>query len=87
MEGASIVMQIRGGQFRKRMSVPAPWYKKSFNASTFLDDRLNFMKKMKNSIFRTNLTFFRVLSFQNLRMHPNIFHTTKHLMLIYTSNS
>ena len=42
----------RGGQFRKRISAPTPWYQNPCDASIFLHARQNFRKKVKNSIFR-----------------------------------
>ena len=43
--GTSIVMQIGGGHFRKRISAPTPWYQNPCDASIFLHARPNFRKK------------------------------------------
>ena len=43
--GTSIVMQIGGDQFRKRISAPTPWYQIPCDASIFLHARPNFRKK------------------------------------------
>ena len=43
--GTSIVMEIGGGQFRKRISAPTPWYQNPCDASIFLHARPNFKKK------------------------------------------
>ena len=42
-----------GGQFRRRISTPTPWYQNPCDASIFLHARPNF-RKCKNSIFRPN---------------------------------
>ena len=53
--GTFIVMQIGGGQFRKRISAPTPWYQNPCDASIFLHARPNFREKVKKkSIFRPN---------------------------------
>ena len=51
--GTSIIMQIGGGQFQKRTSVPTPWYQTPCDASIFLHARPNVREKMKNSTFRS----------------------------------
>ena len=50
--GTPIVMQIRGCQFRKRMSGPTPWYQNSCDASNFLHAGPNFRKKVKKLNFQ-----------------------------------
>ena len=40
-----IVMQMGGGQFRKRISASTPWYQNPCDASIFLQARPNFRKK------------------------------------------
>ena len=42
---ASIVMQIGGGQFRKRILAPTSWYQNPCDASIFLHARPNFREK------------------------------------------
>ena len=44
--GTSVVMQIGGGQFQKRISVPTPWYKIPCDESIFIHARPNFRKKV-----------------------------------------
>ena len=56
--GTSIVMQIGDGQFRKRISVPTPWYQNPCDASMFPHARPNFRKKNEKTQFSgQNLTF------------------------------
>ena len=38
-------MQIRGGEFRKSISAPTPWYQNPYDASIFLHARPNFGEK------------------------------------------
>ena len=46
--GTSVVVQIEGGEFRKRISAPTPWYQNPCDASGFLHARskLNFQAKI-----------------------------------------
>ena len=48
-------MQIGGGQFRKKISVPTPWYQNLCDASIFLHARPNFRKKMKKLNFQAKI--------------------------------
>ena len=41
----SIVMQIGGGEFRKSISAPTPWYQNPCDASVFLHARPTFRKR------------------------------------------
>ena len=50
--GTSIVMQIGGGQFRKRISAPTPWYKNLSNLSIFLHAKPNFREKVEKLNFQ-----------------------------------
>ena len=43
--GTSIVMETRGGEFRKSILAPTPWYQNLCDASIFLHARPNFRKK------------------------------------------
>ena len=47
--GTSIVMQIGGGEFRKSMSAPTPWYQNPCHASIFLHARPIFRKKSERA--------------------------------------
>ena len=49
--GTSIVMQIGGGEFRKSISAPTPWYQNPCDASIFLHARLIFRKNEKEPNF------------------------------------
>ena len=64
-----------GSEFRKRISAPTAWYQNPYDVSIFLHARPNFKKKMKKNpeISSRNLTFFKVLPFQNARTYSNIF--------------
>ena len=42
--GTSILMQIGGGEFRKSISAPTPWYQNSCDTSIFLHARAIFRK-------------------------------------------
>ena len=53
--GTSIVMQIGGGQFRKRISALTPWYQNPCDASIFLHARPNFRGKMKKLNFQVKI--------------------------------
>ena len=80
--GISIVMQIGGGQFQKRISAPTSWYLNPCDTSIFLHARSNFRKKNGKTQFSgQNLTFLRVLPSQNIRAYSNMFYITKRLWL------
>ena len=67
-------MQIGGGEFRKSISAPTPWYQNPCDASIFLHARPIFREKKSQ-----NLTLFRALTSQNIRTYskdficPNVF--------------
>ena len=66
-------------KFRKRISIPTPWYQNNFDVSIFLHAISNFRKKNeKNSIFRPK---FGLLPSLNIRTYSKIFHMTKRLRL------
>ena len=44
-------MQMEGGQFRKRISAPIPWYQNPCDESIFLHARPNFREKNKKTQF------------------------------------
>ena len=43
-------MQTGGGQFRKRISVPTPWYQNPCDALIFRHARQKFWKKMEKKL-------------------------------------
>ena len=52
-QGHLLLCKSGGGQFRKRISVPTPWFQNPCDASNFLHARPHYRKKNeKNSIFR-----------------------------------
>ena len=53
--GTSIVLQIGGGQFRKGISAPTPWYQNPCDASIFLHARPNFREEMKKLNFQAKI--------------------------------
>ena len=50
-------MQIGGGQFRKRISAPTPWYQNPCDASIFLHARPNLGKNEQTQFSGQNLNF------------------------------
>ena len=67
-----------GGQFRKRISAPTPWYQNPCDASIFLHARPNFRKKVKKLNFQAKFwPFFRVLPSQNTKTCSKIFYMSK----------
>ena len=70
-------MQTGGGEFRKSISAPTPWYQNPFDALIFLHARPIFMKNEKEPKF----DHFRVLPSQNIRTYSKNFYMVKCLWL------
>ena len=80
--GTSVVMQIRGSQFRERISAPTPWYQNPCDASIFLHARPMFRKKYEKTRFSgQNFTFLWGLPLPKYKDLFKNFYMTKRLWI------